>query len=132
MKVLEQAMNWGKEKYPNASENHHAAFANSVQYLVDGVSGGYGGPSIREHAVSWSLAGDGSNISMQTNLGALTVQFPDGRLPMAGEWEFEKACEFAAPICFGQLPAIATRIYQEEYCFDDDPADIEEIKSRGK
>ncbi len=29
-----------------------AAFANSIAYLLTGASGGYGGPSMREHACS--------------------------------------------------------------------------------
>lgn len=129
-KILEKARKWGESKHPESSSHRHAAFANSVAYLVTGASGGYGGPSIREHAVSWALAGDGTNTPIDTNLGGLTIQVPDGRLPRAGEWSFERACQFAEPICYGQLPAIAARIQQEEHCFDDDPADLEELRGK--
>lgn len=128
--ILEKALETGKQKHPDAPNQRHAAFANSVAYLVSGVSGGYGGPSVREHCVSWALAGDGYNITVQTNLGELTMQFPDGRLPSAGEWEFEKACRFAEPICYGNLPAMAEKVYKQEHCFDDDPTDLEVLKSR--
>jgi hypothetical protein len=129
MDFLEKAKDWGEKNYPNKSNHRLAAFANSVQYLCTGFSGGYGGPSIREHAVSWALAGDGSNHQVESNLGKITIQFPDGRLPAAGEWGFKEACEFAAPICFGNLPAVAGRIYREESCFDDDPQDIRLLES---
>lgn len=121
--VLSKAKNWGQKKYPSAAMQRHAAFANSVCYLVTGLSGGYGGPSIREHAVSWSLISDGSRIT-QTNLGNLTVLLPDGRLPMPGHWDFNRACQFAETIVYGQLPAIAKAIIEQEHCFDDDPEDL--------
>lgn len=130
MEILEKAMQWGKQKHPAAPIQRHAAFANSVGYLVTGASGGYGGPSIREHCVSWSLAGDGYNVPTQVNLGELIVQFPDGRLPQAGRWTFDKACEFAEPICYGSLPAIAKKVSQVEHCFDDDPEDLETLQGK--
>jgi hypothetical protein len=79
--TLEQAREWAKGKYPDASQFHACAFANSVQYLVLGCSGGFGGPSIREHLCSHALVGDGENILTPTNFGLLTVSYPDGRLP---------------------------------------------------
>lgn len=130
--VLEQAMQWAIANRPESSVQHKAALANSVAYLVTGASGGYGGPSIREHAVSWALAGDGYNVSADTNLGALTVQFPDGRIPRPGQWGFNAAVQFADPICFGILPASAEQIIQAEHCFDDDPADLQEVERRKK
>lgn len=128
--VLQKALDFGKSKYPKSNNYRHAAFANSVSYLITGMSGGYGGPSIREHCVSWALAGDGFNESAETNIGTITVQYPDGRLPRAGEWEFEKACEFAENICYGSLPQMATKIAKQEHCFDDDPADVVEVNLR--
>lgn len=126
--ILEQAHTYGQNNFQNASPQHLAAFANSVAYLVTGASGGYGGPSMREHAVSWSLAGDGDNTLINTNLGPLTMQTPDGRLPRAGNWKFDKACEFAAPICFNEvLPAICKKIEKQEHCFDDDPNDLRQL-----
>lgn len=122
--ILENAMAWGEQHHPDASGQRHCAFANSVSYLVTGGSGGYGGPSIREHCVTYALAGDGYNEG--------GLQFPDGRLPRAGDWEFEKACEFAEPICYGALPAMAAKIAQQEQCFGDDPEDIAELQRRGK
>lgn len=117
--ILARAKDWGQKKYPNAAVQRHAAFANSVCYLVTGLSGGYGGPSIREHAVSWSLIGDGR----RANIGKLTVLFPEG-LPMPGHWDFDRACQFAETIVYGQLPAIAKAIIEQEHCFDDDPEDL--------
>lgn len=131
MEILEKAMEWGKQNHPDSPIQRHAAFANSVNYLVTGASGGYGGPSVREHCVSWALAGDAFNVPTPTNLGMLTMQLPDGRLPQAGRWGFEKACAFAEPICYGGLPSMAKRVYQNEHCFDDDPSDLEVLK-KGK
>jgi hypothetical protein len=126
--ILEKAREWGCQKHPQANNYRHAAFANSVAYLVVGVSGGYGGPSIREHAVSYAIAGDGFNLPANTSMGTLTVQFPDGRLPSSGEWDFDSACLFAEPIVYGRLPASSRKIIQQEHCFNDDPADLEELR----
>lgn len=126
--VLEAARDWAIAHHPKASNHKVCAFANSVQYLVTGYSGGYGGPSIREHLCSHALVGDGENISTPTNLGNLTVSYRDGRLPRAGKWSFDRACEFCKPICFGQLSRYALKVVQVEYCFDDDPDDLVLIK----
>jgi len=122
---LENALKLGKNKYPEAHRARHASFANSVTYLVTGASGGYGGPSMREHAVSWALSGDG----YQEAGGGLVLQFPDGRIKMAGEWEYEEACAFAEPICYGILPKICKKIYELQYCCDDDPEDIKTLNN---
>lgn len=126
--ILEQAMQWAIAHYPKASMQHKAAFANSVSYLMTAASGGYGGPSIREYAVTWAIAGDGFNESVP-GVG-LTVQLPDGRIPRPGEWGFEAAVQFAAPVCFGPLPASAIRIVEMEHCFDDDPDDLAEVAAK--
>src|SRR5690606_26976322 len=55
--LVEQAREHAEREHPEASAQHRAAFANSVAYLVTGWSGGYGGPSVREHAVSHAAAG---------------------------------------------------------------------------
>jgi hypothetical protein len=118
--ALQQALEVGMRQHPNSNSHRHSAFANSVAYLVSGFSGGYGGPSIREHAVSWALTGDGDRVG--------NIQIPDGRIKRAGEWNFEEACSFAEPIVYGILPAIAAQIIKTEYCFDDDPEDIAALK----
>jgi hypothetical protein len=129
-KISQKAYQIGKQKYPGCHPNRHAAFANSVAYLVTGFSGGALGPSMREHAVSWALVGDGDRRQMETFLGETTVVFPDSRITSAGAWSFENACNFAEPIIFGTLHEICKIIVKQEYCFDDDPADLE--KMRGK
>lgn len=118
--TLQQAYNWGVQKHPGSNPYRHCSFANSVSYLVTGMDGGYGGPSIREHAVHWSLSGNSDHSG--------AVPIADDRLPLNGTWTLEKACEFAAPIVYGDLPAIASQIHQSESCFDDDPEDLVEIK----
>jgi hypothetical protein len=127
--VLESALTHGKNLYPSAPLQHHAAFANSVAYLMTGASDGYGGPSCREHSVSWALSGvNGNQAQVETNLGTLTLQYPDGSLPSAGQWEYEKALSFAEPLCYGELTNLHYECYRHEHCFDDSPEDIEQIK----
>ena len=132
--VLEKAMKWAKENCPNASMNHKAAFANSVQYLVCGYSGGYGGPSLREHLVSWSLAGrEGLNEAGNLNGVAITIQYPDGSLPRVGDWSFDKAVEFCNPLCFDGAEKylnLLVQIQEREYCFDDDPSDLDVLRGK--
>lgn len=123
--ILEKALNLGRAKNPEAHSSRHSAYANSVAYLVTGASGGYGGPSMREHAVSWSLVGNGMRFR-----SGFMIHFSDGSVKQAGEWEFENACRHAESICYGDLPEICTQIKQSEYCFNDDPADLEEVKRR--
>lgn len=104
--VLEQAMALVKEKKPNASPQKCAAFANSIQSLVTGWSGGYGGPSVREH---------------------VACRMYGGRLH-----PYEKACELLltddGPI-FGPLTELHYLCWEHEHCFDDDPHDEAELSS---
>jgi len=50
--ILDNALNYAKQHYPQAAPQQWAAFANSVYYLMTGWSGGYGGPSLREHIIN--------------------------------------------------------------------------------
>lgn len=122
--ILKNALAWGRESHPGAHGSRHAAFANSVAYLTTGASGGYGGPTLREHAVSWSLTGDGV---VDTESFAIPIHRPDGRIPRAGEWDYEAAIAFCDPICYGALPAICKKIATVEYFFDDDPEDLKSL-----
>ena len=123
-------MQWAKEKHPSAPVHHQAAFANPVQYLVTGMSGGYGGPSVREHAVSHAMIGqNGKTVGVSTNMGGLTMMFPDGSLPMPGEWSFENACKFTEPICFGPITRLHFDCYRTEQCFSDCEEDLEALRN---
>jgi len=123
--ILEQALEWAKKHHPNAPMAHQCAFANSVQYFCTGWSGGYGGPSVREHACSHALVGaNGKTAGVQTNVGGLTMLFPDGSLPTPGNWGFEAACKFAEPICLGTITRLHFDCYRTENCFDDAPEDL--------
>lgn len=130
--LLQKALEYAKVHYPTASSQHQAAFANSVAYLTTGLSGGYGGPSLREHLVSWKLAGEmGKNVSADTNIGTATIQFPDGSIPQAGKWRFAEAVCFCKVYCFDNPNTFIGElynIYTSEYCFDDDPEDVKVIK----
>jgi hypothetical protein len=103
VEILEKALAWAKERHPDAPVQHQCAFANSVQYLCTGWSGGYGGPSVREHACSHALVGNS---------------------PMPGDWEFEAACKFVEPICFGLIARLHFDCWRSENCFDDAPEDL--------
>jgi hypothetical protein len=129
--VLKSAIEWAGLNYPNSSLHHRSAFANSVQYFVAGNSGGFGGPSLREHLCSWSLAGvNGSVNAIEIADEAMTAIYPDGSLPRAGEWNFEDAIVHCARLCFSPASDHRSQLIQimeREYCFDDDPKDREEL-----
>ena len=125
MDILEKALEWAKEHHSDAPIQQQAALANSVHYLCTGWSGGYGGPSVREHAVSHALAG--VNVGVQTNIGGLTMLIPDGTFPPAGKWDFGSACKFAEPICFGPITRLHFDCYRIEHCFDDSKEDLEAL-----
>lgn len=131
---LKSAMEWAIEHHPNSSLQHRSAFANSVQYLVTGGSGGFGGPSLREHLVSWSLAGvNGSVNALEVAGQAMTAIYPDGSLPRAGEWSFEDAIVHCARLCFSPVDDHRSQLIQimeREHCFDDDPKDLEELRGK--
>jgi hypothetical protein len=104
--ALERAKALIEERKPEASPQKKAAFANSVAYLVTGWSGGYGGPSVREHAASYRFLG------------------------MAGRFSFDEAVRVLiaddGPI-FGPISDLHRQLWLTEHCFDDDPADVEEL-----
>lgn len=102
--VAARAMSWANANYPESSIERRAAFANGVALLVTGESGGYGGPSIREHA-----------IARQKKDRAL--------------WDEISAIALAAPIAFGLLDVdLARTIAASSPCRDDDPADLEQLE----
>jgi hypothetical protein len=98
--ILERAMALVQERKPDASAQKHAAFANSVAYVVTGMSGGYGGPSVREHAVGHTITG---RMSFD---GAVELLIKDDGL------------------IFGPLTDLHRLCWQDEHCFDDDPEDV--------
>lgn len=105
--ILNQARRRVELEYPEESEQHKAAFANSVYYFVTGWSGGYGGPSVREHAA--------------------------GRYALGVRYLYEDAVQFLldpyGPI-FGPITELHEDCWREEYCFNDDPADVAELVER--
>lgn len=134
MDLLKKAMNWAIANHPDASLNHRAAFANSVQYFCTGLSGGYSGPSMREHLCSWSLAGARGKVEAVSLGGeAVTALYPDGSLPLAGNWKFDEAIEHCAPLCFEPAEKYRdrlTQILEREHCFDDDPVDLAVLRGK--
>jgi hypothetical protein len=134
MESLEKAMQWAKDNHPTASIQHKAAFANSVAYYVAGASGGFGGPSLREHLCSWKLAG-ASGIAGAVSIAdeAITMIQPDGSLRTAGGWAFEEAIAFCEPLCFCEasvFKSLLVQIQGREHCFDDDPQDLEVLRGK--
>ncbi len=101
--VLERAMKLGKEKHPEAPQHHHAAFANTVATLVTGWSGGYGGPSMREHWAARVAEAKGTD----------------------GSFSFDDAVTTVDEACYGALTIDHARMLEEEHCFDDAPGETE-------
>lgn len=109
--ITQSAFDYGKERHPNSPLQRHAAFVNSVAYLVTGTPGKYGGPSVREHSViRAALSGDSLLICQ------------------IGNWKLQKAMEFAEPLCYGRLKEIHQVCFRFEACFDDAPQDIADLK----
>ena len=101
--ILEKAWLLGKECHPDAPAQHHAAFANSVAYAVTRTSGGYGGPSMREHWASRVVASS------------------YGSQPCS----FEQAVKLLDECCYGELTLQHALMLDVEYCFDDAPGEEE-------
>lgn len=134
MEPLKKAMEWANVNYPAASVQHKAAFANSVAYLITGASGGYGGPSLREHLVSWSLAGSTGDVgTISVNGEAIAFLKPDGSLTAPGQWDFDTAIAHCEPLCFDppeKHKSALIKIQEREYCFDDDPEDLKALRGK--
>jgi len=108
--ILEKARALIEKEKPGASAHKKAAFANGVAYLTTGWSGGYGGPSVREHAVN-------SVVS---------------RLGIPGEIEFDAAVKELIKddgVVFGPITDLHRDIYENDHCFDDDPEDLRILRS---
>ncbi|GHP00705.1 hypothetical protein KSF_107520 [Reticulibacter mediterranei] len=105
--TLRAARAWGEEHFPQASAFKHAAFANSVVYALYHTSGGYGGPSVREHAVTKAVNEKGKTFT-----------------------GFVDACEFVAPIVYGPLTDLHRQVWDEQQAisFDNDPEDVKQLK----
>lgn len=102
---LHRALDIARKERPQASPQRHAAFANSVAYLVHGWSGGFGGPSVREHAASWTF-------------GTKRLSFDEAVQALLDE----------QGVIFGSLADIHRQCWENEYCFDDDPDDLKQFE----
>ena len=90
-------------RYQNDLFPKKTAFANSVAYLVTGMSGELGGGrSVREHAAS-RLHGPGGNYFFEHAVDLLIQD--------------------SGPI-FGPITEIHRICWEEEECFDDDTDDV--------
>ncbi len=95
--ILEKAYEYGQMYHPDAPAEQHAAFANSVAYAVTRTSGGFGGPSMRQH---------------------LAARLTPEKLP------FDEAIKAVEDCCYGELTEEHARMIIEEHCFDDAPEDL--------
>lgn len=147
--VLERAMTWARKNRPKASPERHAAFANSVAYAVTGASGGYGGPSVREHAASrviHRLASDtrpiitGKQLTEMFERGEATLELAVEPVETnAGDSSrargfigYDQAVEVLGAedgVIFGPLTNLHRHCWQNEYCFNDDPEDLRALSS---
>lgn len=100
--ILDKAKAYIDKQKPEASNFHRAAFANVVAYLATGISGGFGGPSVREHAAVWVYRAKTMTLS-----------------------EIVIVLEHAQGVIFGPITKLHAQIYEDEYCFNDDPKDLE-------
>lgn len=127
--ILKEALEWAKHNRPNSSLQNKAAFANSVSYFITGFSGGFGGPSIREHLCSWSL-GTVTSVSIE---GETMMAIVPSDLPMPGNWELNDAIVHCDQICFGPIDQYRNQMIQimeREPCFDNDPSDLEALRGK--
>ena len=125
--VHDRALAYAETKYPHAHQSRRLSFAASVEELVTGEYNSKHGPTIRSHLVSWSLAGPKGTISVTRTekYERITVIYPDGTMTRAGQWDYSDAIQYATPIVFGPLGKQARQVIEQEYYFDDDPADLE-------
>lgn len=112
-RVGQEARTWGQEHYPDASPQHHAAFANSVVYALFRMTGPYGGPSVREHIASALL----NNVLI--------------------EWQDvarEEVYLFLVSPCYGALTGDHLRFWmgEQKICHDDDPDDVRILQEQEK
>jgi len=103
--ILEYAYAYGKAKFSEVNDAYHAAFANSVAYIVTGWSGGYGGPSMREH---WA-----TRVAHQRNLGSAS---------------WEHIYDVVEDICYGPMTKDIAKMMTLESCRDDSSQDTEDAK----
>jgi hypothetical protein len=101
--LLTRARQIVESHMPDTSLERKAAFANTAAGVVTGVSGGFGGPSVREHIATAALTGRGLSFEEVLELLLNEDGFIFGPL---GEEHF---------IFWARRHAI---------CFDDDPRDV--------
>ena len=100
---LQRAYDYGKARHPDAPIEHHEAFANSVSYAMTGMSGGFGGPSMREHYAS-----------------RMIIQEFGVR---SGRCTFEQAVNLLDKYCYGSLTKDIAWMITTECCFDNAPGE---------
>lgn len=121
-------------KHPTAHKVRVNSFANSVAQLVTGNFDG--GPTIREHLVTYCAQGPGRRTVQAGTVQGVPVfgHIPDGTYPTLGAWPIDRALAFAEPIVMGSLAdylPVVREISQNEKHFDNDPADIAALQTLG-
>lgn len=101
---LDRGYERGRKNHPEAPKEHHCCYANSVAYAMTGRSGGYGGPSMREHLAS----------------RIISKKFGGTR-----QCTLEQALEALDECCYGPLTVEHATMLRDEECFDDAPGEIE-------
>ena len=99
-KYLEDALHYAQTKFTSAPIEHQRSFANSVAHALTGMTGGYGGPSMREHLAA----------RKSSRFDRLTSTFKD-------------ACKLLEACCFGPITDEHAKIFVIEHCFHDTEED---------
>ena len=102
--ILRRAFMLGQERHSRAPPEHHAAFANAVSFAVTGWTGGYKGPSMREHRAR--------DIILQAGL--------------PGMIRFDEAVLLVEEACYGPLTREIALLLCQEHCRGDALGDLEE------
>lgn len=102
--LLPLLLQLGQARHPDATARHNATFANVANYGLTGWSGGYGGPSMREHWGSCLITREGE----------------PGAIP------FARVMEIAEQAAYGPFSVEMARMLAYEQCFDDPDGEQEQ------
>lgn len=105
LEVGDAAMRYARRHFPHASNPRRAAFANAVCRAVTGCDGGWGGPSVREHAATRTLH----------------------RSPRLTYAEAVERLGDLNGVIFGPITDIHHACWAQEHCFNDDEQDVADL-----
>lgn len=141
LETFTEAFKLANQEYPGTPDEWRRGFAAAVADLchnpptlptnartaaIAEVMHIFGGPTVRELAVSWAAYGRGD--ALKDSHEGMTAWHLDPRFKTPGTWDFKFACDFAREFCFGPISDFHREVWRSEKNTFGNVPDMKDLK----